>query len=333
MKLVGALFLAVLGLSAAAPLTEDASRWLFTHWIAQYSKQYESNELQARYEVFRNNLQFINKHNELAEAGKKSYTLAMNEFGDLTSKEFAAKFVGKIPQRNPADVRRVRMPAVKADDSIDWRKVGAVTPIKNQGQCGSCWAFSTTGTMEGMWFQYTKNTTGTGQLVSLSEQQLVDCTRTINYGCSGGWPDKTIDWLAANGGSCLESDYKYTARDGTCKKTCKAVAQTSGVVDLTGEDDIYPALQMFPVSILIEADQPVFQFYSGGVFDDLSCGFDIDHAVLVAGYNADDDTWIVKNSWGTSCGAQGYIYMKRGINICGISTGPAIAKPPTGLTF
>jgi len=326
MKLL--LVLALVALSVAGPLTEESSRWLFTHWTAEHGKQYESNQLQTRYQIFKKNLEAIRVHNEEAEAGKHGFTMAMNQFGDLTSAEFEQLYVGKIPQRK-ANTQRTRLAAVSpADQSIDWRTEGAVTPVKNQAQCGSCWAFSVTGTLEGMWFEYTKNTSGTGQLISLSEQQLVDCTRSINFGCQGGWPDKTIDWLSTNGGSCTEKDYPYKGVDQTCKTTCKAAVQTAGVIDLTDEDDIYPALVQFPVSILIEADQPSFQFYRGGVFDDQSCGTNIDHAVLVVGYDSDKDAWIVKNSWGTTWGDKGFIYMKRGINICGISTGPAVAKPP-----
>jgi len=322
-----ALCVALLVAVVAAQLSEDQNQFLFSRWVAQYNKAYASAaDVKYRYNIWKENLETIRLHNEAADAGKHSYTLAMNEFGDLSHAEFVAGHVGKIPERKQQPNKVKLAPVSPADESIDWRAEGAVTPVKNQQQCGSCWAFSVTGTLEGMHFLDTRNKTGKGELISLSEQQLVDCTRDINFGCQGGWPDKTIDWLSQNGGSCKEADYKYTARDGTCKK-CTAAVTTSGVIDLQSEDDIYPALTATPVSILIEADQSVFQFYKSGVFDDQSCGTNIDHAVLVVGYTSDKDYWIVKNSWGTSWGAQGYIFMKRGINICGISTGPAVAKP------
>jgi C1A family cysteine protease len=310
------LFLACVLVAAvsASVLSEDQTQWLFTRWVAQYNKQYNADTFIGRYKTFKANLEMIEQHNS---AGKHSYTLAMNEFGDLSHEEFVARHVGKIPKFNASERNPVELPPSTNAAGVDWRSKGAVTPVKNQGQCGSCWAFSTTGAVEGLHFIQSK------ALLSLSEQQLVDCTRAINFGCDGGWPDKTMTWLGSHGGLCSESSYPYKGVDGTCK-SCTSVATVKGGTDLKGEASIQPACDKQPVSILIEADQPCFQFYNSGVFADESCGTEIDHAVLVVGYTT--DYWIVKNSWGTSWGEKGYIRMKRGMNICGIATGPAVPQ-------
>jgi hypothetical protein len=294
----------------AAVITEEQAGFLFGKWAAQYNKQYTAHELQLRYKIFKDNLAFIENQNCLG----KSYTLGLNEFGDLTHEEFKSTYVGKIPARDLSKRNAVKLPPSTNDKGIDWRAKGAVTPVKNQGQCGSCWAFSTTGTIEGLIFIQSKN------LTSLSEQQLVDCTKPINAGCGGGMPDRTMDWVAKNG-ICSEKDYPYTAKDGQCQQ-CTPAVRIKGHQELQDEDDIAPACDKQPVSVLIEADQRCFQFYQSGVFDDESCGELIDHAVLAVGYT--DEYFIVKNSWGVSWGDKGYIYMRRGMNLCGISYGPSV---------
>jgi len=198
-----------------------------------------------------------------------------------------------------------------------------VTPIKNQGQCGSCWAFSATGSIEGAWWNKTKN------LVSVSEQQLVDCAgSTGNEGCNGGLMDLAFEWIIQNGGICTEKDYPYTAVDGTCKTTCRSAVKLSGYKSTNqgDENDLFRAATLTTVSVAIEADEMPFQFYSGGVFDE-QCGTNLDHGVLVVGYGTDTgkDYWIVKNSWGTSWGESGYIRMIRNKNICGIAAQPVYA--------
>jgi len=301
---------------SAAPLTEQQYQFLFTRFVDQYNKQYEASEFFTRYNVFKQNLNFVLAHNAKGDA---SYTVAINEFGDLTSKEFSAK-MNKLQHVNRQFTRdftawnATPKPAVTAD-ALDWRSRGAVTPIKNQGQCGSCWAFSSTGAIEGA--NFVKN----GKLVSLSEQQLVDCSGSAgNEGCNGGLMDSAFQWVKQNGGICTESDYPYTARDGSCKR-CTPAVQISGHVDVSPtEADLMNAVNIVPVAVAIEADQMGFQFYSGGVFDG-ACGTNLDHGVLAVGYGTDGSKpyWIVKNSWGTSWGEQGYIRMIRNKNQCGIS--------------
>jgi len=294
----------------------------FVSFVTTFSKQYPSDEFFARYAIFKANFNKIAAHNAAYAAGKHTYTMAVNEYADMTFEEFHAKMTGFVPRQNSyARSQNTEGPHNDVEAplaTLDWRTKGAVTPVKNQQQCGSCWAFSTTGSTEGA------HAIKTGKLVSLSEQQLVDCSSAEgNNGCNGGLMDQGFEFIIKNKGITTESGYPYTARDGSCRKSQPVAATISKYTNVQqgSESALMAAVNIGPVSIAIEADQQCFQFYSGGILSDPSCGQQLDHGVLLVGYGTDagKDFWIVKNSWGASWGEQGYIRLIRGKNECGLS--------------
>jgi cathepsin L len=303
--------------------SEQDYQGFFVSFVKTFNKQYSSDEFFQRYSIFKANHNKIRLHNLEQKAGKHTFTMAVNEFADMTFTEFHSKMTG-LQSRDMGVLREsngdgphldVSAPAA----SLDWRTKNAVTPVKNQQQCGSCWAFSTTGSTEGA------HAIKTGNLVSLSEQQLVDCsTAQGNQGCNGGLMDQGFQYIISNHGITTEAAYPYTAADGTCRAAGKPVAATlSSFVDVTAgsETSLMQAVNIGPTSIAIEADQPCFQFYSGGILSDPSCGTQLDHGVLAVGYGTENNVnyWIVKNSWGASWGESGYIRLVRGSNECGLA--------------
>lgn len=293
-----------------------------------HDKEYDSAlEETYRKEIFRENLKKIEMHNYLADKGLKSYRLGINNFADWEHKEFVAKMNG-YSNRNQTRPRggTYMSPAgvaLQLPDAVDWRDKGYVTDVKNQKQCGSCWSFSTTGALEGQMFRKT------GKLVSLSEQNLVDCSKKWgNNGCNGGLMDYAFQYIKDNKGIDTEESYPYEARDAKCRYSDKNIGgQDIGFIDVPSGDEskLQEALATVgPVSVAIDASHQSFQLYSSGVYDEPDCSSEqLDHGVLAVGYGTKDghDFWIVKNSWSTSWGDKGYIYMTRNkSNQCGVAT-------------
>jgi cathepsin L len=303
----------VLGAAAASAMVEDVSQQAFFSFVKDFNKQYPTEEVFDRYNTFKANLELINAHNN----GSAGWKMGVNQFADLSPAEFKS-YLGLRPRDN-SYLRSQNVAvesAVNAANDIDWVSKGAVTPVKDQAQCGSCWAFSTTGSVEGA------VQIATGRLTSVSEQQLVDCAGSSgNQGCNGGLMDDAFNWIISHKGIGSEASYPYTARDGTCKDV-PSVSTISGYKDVQqgSESALATALQGRPVSIAIEADQSSFQFYKSGVFKG-PCGKQLDHGVLLVGQGTDGGVnyWRVKNSWGTTWGDAGYIRIIQGSNMCGLA--------------
>jgi len=302
-------------------------KYLFEQWALKHKKQYESiEERHNRFEQFKNNHYFIEEHNN--KEPKASFTLAHNEFSDLSLIEFHQRFkLGEFSPGVPASIKekfvdretdvyqstsRKLRATVELPEEVDWVAAGAVTGVKDQGSCGSCWAFSAIGAIEGAKFLGP-----THELVSLSEQNLMDCDRT-DKGCNGGLMDNAFNWDENHKGICSEKDYPYVMKKHfLCQSSkCDPVSGTrvSNFVDVEPNDlAIRTALVKQPISVAIESHQQVFQFYSSGVFDSAACGSDVDHGVLMVGYGTEDgqDYYKIKNSWGTSWGEDGYVKFAR----------------------
>jgi C1A family cysteine protease len=327
-------FLSLITSTIAAPPLGSGSSALelkFQNYMLTFNKAYDTEaETSAAFKAFTSNDAIILEHN----AKNASFKLGHNEFSDLTWGQFSKVFVGGFDAQKHLSSRKNYDPSLTTrvpnlSDAVDWVAKGAVTPIKNQQQCGSCWAFSTTGAVEGAL------KVATGSLLSLSEQQLVSCDHGGDEGCKGGSMDTAFGWIEKHG-LCSETDYPYTSGDGvdgTCKTTCKPLVTLTGFADVPKGDEsaLINAISIGPVSVAIEADKSAFQMYKSGVLDSESCGNKLDHGVLIVGYGTDSgkDYYRVKNSWGPSWGESGYIRMVRNKDMCGIAD---MASYPTGVT-
>ncbi|KAL6587656.1 hypothetical protein OROMI_000635 [Orobanche minor] len=297
--------------------SDEQIKNLYEKWLVRHGRAYnEIGEKDTRFGVFKDNLKFIDEHNN---NGNRTYEVGLNQFADLTNEEYRAMYLGTrrsdatrrfVKSRNGSQ-RYASRGGDEVPESVDWREKGAVAPIKNQGSCGSCWAFSTVAAVEGI------NHIVTGELITLSEQELVDCDRIENAGCNGGLMDYAFRFIISNGGMDTEDDYPYNAIDGKCDTARK----NAKVVSIDGYEDVpqdekalQKALAHQPVSVAIEASGRALQLYSSGIFTE-ECGTDLDHGVVAVGYGSEDgvDYWIVRNSWGTNWGENGYFRLERNV--------------------
>ncbi|XP_071956336.1 procathepsin L-like [Antedon mediterranea] len=314
------LFLCVLLIGAAVAMPNP--EWEM--FKRTFDKAYTPEEEVYRRSVFEDNQKFIQKHNAEYAKGLHTHTVATNKFADLTNAEFVSFFNGYLRVNKTRGSTYLEPSNFEAPTEVDWTKKGFVTPVKNQEQCGSCWAFSTTGSLEGQHFKkYNK-------LVSLSEQQLVDCSHSFgNDGCEGGLMDNAFKYIKANGGIESEESYSYTAEDGKCKFDASLVVATdTGYTDVESgsEQKLKSAVATVgPISVAMDASHQSFQLYHQGVYSEPGCSSTrLDHGVLAVGYGEDGESgksyWLIKNSWGTTWGMEGYFKITRKGNMCGIAT-------------
>ncbi|KAK1301118.1 Oryzain alpha chain [Acorus calamus] len=301
--------------------SEGELRSMYETWLRHHGKAYNGlDEKEKRFEIFKDNVQYVDERNG---DPRLSFRLGLNRFADLTNEEYRSRFLGtrvnatRGTERRSSD-RYAYRGGEELPESVDWREKGAVAPVKDQGSCGSCWAFSTVASVEGI------NQIVTGDLISLSEQELVDCDVAYNQGCNGGLMDYAFQFIINNGGIDTEEDYPYKANDGRCDTNRKnaRVVSIDGYEDVPVNDEkaLQKAVASQPVSVAIEAGGRDFQLYQSGIFTG-TCGTQLDHGVAAVGYGTENgkDYWIVRNSWGKNWGEAGYIRMER--NVPGLATG------------
>jgi hypothetical protein len=291
----------------------SALKDIYNQWKVNYKINVGAAEDDYRFKVFSSNYAKIVNHNRLLG---KTYKLGLNAFTHLTQEEFSATRLGlKTPKSAPRNTSA--LPTNNLKTTVDWAP--KLNAIKDQGQCGSCWAFSAVGALEGV------HSVLKGNLYNLAEQELVDCSGSFgNQGCNGGLMDSAFEYIISVGGLAVQTDYPYTATDGQCKSGLTRIAPITKYVDVTANDPaaLKAAIARQPVSVAIEADTFTFQGYTGGVINDASCGTNLDHGVVAVGYNDEASTpyYKVRNSWGASWGEAGHVRIgiQDGAGICGI---------------
>ncbi|XP_072546255.1 cathepsin L-like peptidase [Salminus brasiliensis] len=325
--------LAVAALVAVAGAASVSLEELEFHgWKLEFGKRYASEEEEAQRKMtWLTNRKLVLEHNKLADQGLKSYRLGMNHFADMDNQEYQARFKSclrsfKRTKAHSAPLFLQQQGGDTLPSAVDWKAAGYVTRVKHQKDCGSCWAFSAAGALEGQMFRKTR------KLVSLSKQQLLDCSWFYgNHGCAGGSMEYAFEYVSHSESLQSEATYPYEANDGMCRyNPLNGSATCSGFEELPSGDEniLQEAVAVIgPISAAIDTSRHTFQLYSSGVYDDPYCGSradDLDHAVLIVGYGTDkrgEDYWMVKNSWGLNWGERGYIRMSRNKkNQCGIAT-------------
>ncbi|XP_057948257.1 ervatamin-B-like [Malania oleifera] len=330
---VASVILVVFGMTASQALSralkETSMQGRHEQWMARYGRQYtDSAEKQRRFMIFKQSVEFIEKFNS---AGNQSYTLSLNQFADRTEEEFMASHTGY--RMYPRQVWYEPTPfgyesVTDVPSSLDWRERGAVTSVKNQDQCGSCWAFSAVASMEGI------IKLKTNKLISLSEQQLIDCNRyEMSRGCEGGWMDDAFNYVLQNQGLSSLETYPYRGYDGYCniQRAASPSAKISGYEDVPSNNEtaLLNAVAHQPVSVIVDASGYYFKHYTSGIFSG-PCGTKQNHAVAIVGYGADENGikyWLIKNSWSENWGENGYMRLLRDVDdpkgFCGIAIRPS----------
>ena len=313
-----------LALTLGAVSAVSTMEFEYMNHLAKFGKNLgDVEEFHTRLALFSAKDAEINRIN----SEEKNFTVGHNQFSDWTHEEYGAMLGLRMSYEN---VETVVFDETNTPASVNWVDAGAVTGVKDQGQCGSCWSFSTTGAVEGA------HQIATGTLLSFSEQQLVDCANRLNMGCNGGNPLWAYKYLKSSKAE-LESVYPYVSGTTKTAGTCEYSEHSQTSVNVTASASVTQnsmsqmkaALAQQPLAVLVEADTSVFQQYTSGVLDSAACGTNLDHAVLAVGYGTDAasglDYWLVKNSWNTTWGDNGYIKlaMVEGAGICGVQEGPS----------